>query len=403
VLLTNEDQQTLVRLRELIPQCVRVDIVAGYMSPQGFGLLAEAFRRCLDSGGSVDITVGRLSEGEDYDACRRMIADWPKAMTIRVSDMPDRLVHGKVYLLQQRLQSTLIIGSANLTIGGLQANEEINVELPVASRDLERVRDYIDYLERWAVPLETAIREGRTEMDTSARSERLDNACVSRIRRLAEKHLCWVTKTDIDAWCDESDAMSSDFNGVLNSDAFSTGEWTGERFKAEFLMKEVWAVTEAKHTELWPAIRKTPGNTIVKKLLEMLSAADQGIPSDEVIKRGRIPYVIGQSIASEILHKCRPDRFVIKNKRSHWGMAFILDQGDGPSFPESMTYSMFQRYVDLVMQELTAWFSNRGLTFDPYYRYYIGDRFFQNIYDDPGNKTIISMYYSSGRDESWWR
>jgi len=403
VLLTNEDQQTLVRLRELIPQCVRVDIVAGYMSPQGFGLLAEAFRRCLDSGGSVDITVGRLFEGEDYEACRRMIVDWPKAMTTRVSDMPDRLVHGKVYLLQQRLQSVLIIGSANLTIGGLQANEEINVELPVASRDLERVRDYIDYLKRWAVPLETAIREGRTEMDTSATGERLDSACVSRIMRLAEKHLGWVSRADIDAWCDESDAMSSDFNDVLNLEAFSTGRWASEQFKTEFLMREVWAVTEARHTELWGAIKKTPGNTIVKKLLDMLTAADQEKPSDEVVERGRIPYVIGQSIASEILHKCRPDRFVIKNKRSHWGMAFILDQGDGPSFPESMTYSMFQKYVDLVMQELTAWLSDRGLTFDTYYQYYIGDRFFQYIYDDEANKECIRMYYSGRRDDSWWR
>lgn len=43
MLLTNEDQQTLIRLRELIPQCVRVDIVAGYMSPQGFGCSRRPF------------------------------------------------------------------------------------------------------------------------------------------------------------------------------------------------------------------------------------------------------------------------------------------------------------------------------------------------------------------------
>lgn len=240
-------------------------------------------------------------------------------------------------------------------------------------------------------------------MDTSATGERLDSACVSRIMRLAEKHLGWVSRADIDAWCDESDAMSSDFNDVLNLEAFSTGRWASEQFKTEFLMREVWAVTEARHTELWGAIKKTPGNTIVKKLLDMLTAADQEKPSDEVVERGRIPYVIGQSIASEILHKCRPDRFVIKNKRSHWGMAFILDQGDGPSFPESMTYSMFQKYVDLVMQELTAWLSDRGLTFDTYYQYYIGDRFFQYIYDDEANKECIRMYYSGRRDDSWWR
>ena len=135
----------------------------------------------------------------------------------------------------------------------------------------------------------------------------------------------------------------------------------------------------------------------------MLAASDRGIPSDEVIELGRIPYVIGQSIASEILHKCRPDRFVIKNKRSHWGMAFILDQGDGPSFPESMTYSTFQMYVDLVMQELTAWLSDRGVIFDPRYRYYIGDRFFMYITEDEANKKCISMYYRGRSDDHWWR
>jgi hypothetical protein len=403
VLLTNEEQQTLMRLRELIPQCIQVDIIAGFMSPQGFELLADAFRRCLASGGSVDITVGRLFESENYDDCRRMIADWPERMAIRVSDMPDRLVHGKVYLLRQRLQSTLIIGSSNLTVGGLQANEEINVELPIASLDLERVGNYIDYLKRRAISLEAAIEEGRMRMDKDAIGGRLDPACVSRIRRFAEAYIGWVSRTDIDQWCDESDAMLRGFNEVLNLEAFSTGGWTGERFKTEFLMKKVWAVTEAKHTELWPAIRSTSGNTIVKKLLDMLAAADRGIPSDEVIELGRIPYVIGQSIASEILHKCRPDRFVIKNKRSHWGMAFILDQGDGPSFPESMTYSTFQMYVDLVMQELTAWLSDRGVIFDPRYRYYIGDRFFMYITEDEANKKCISMYYRGRSDDHWWR
>ena len=151
MLLTNENQETLLRLKELIPNCVRVDIVAGFMSSQGFGLLADSFRECLKSGASVNIIVGRLFDGDDYTECVKMMGTWPTQLSVHVSNMPDRLLHGKVYLLQQPVQSILIMGSANLTYG-LWANEELNTELPIASADLEQLNNYIGFLKRARSP-----------------------------------------------------------------------------------------------------------------------------------------------------------------------------------------------------------------------------------------------------------
>lgn len=406
MLLTNENQETLLRLKELIPNCVRVDIVAGFMSSQGFGLLADSFRECLKSGASVNIIVGRLFDGDDYTECVKMMGTWPTQLSVHVSNMPDRLLHGKVYLLQQPVQSILIMGSANLTYGGLWANEELNTELPIASADLEQLNNYIGFLKRYAITLGDAlgeaIREEERLMSHIDTTPRLGREPAARVRRFASACMGWVTQNHIDEWYHEIDEMSRDFRSVLNPAVFASGEWTGERFKTEFLMQYVWAVTEAKHTDLWPIIRKTSGDRIVTKLLDMLSAVDQGKEPDEVITRGRIPHVIGESIASEILHKCHPNRYAIKNKRSHWGMAFILDQGDGPSFPESMSYSVFHKYVDLIVDEFIAWLSERGPKVESHYRYYICDRFFLYIIEDEANSACMAMYYKGRKDDRSW-
>ena len=138
------------------------------------------------------------------------------------------------------------------------------------------------------------------------------------------------------------------------------------------------------------AIKKTSGNTIVKKLLDMLTAPTEK-PSDEVVERGRIPYVIGQSIASEILHKCRPDRFVIRTSATGaWYSYWIREMG--PAGEHGLFISTVRGFGDAGADCLAF---DRGL-YRPRYRYYIGDRFFQHIYDDPTNRTIISMYMTVG-------
>ena len=404
MLLTNEKGETLRRLQSLISECVHVDIVVGYMSAQGFALLEESFTQCLASGGTVDIIVGELCAGGDYERCQRLVDAWPGKLNIYVSTMPNRLVHGKVYLLQQHLQSLMIIGSSNLTCGGLQANAEINVEIPAAADGLERVRSYIAFLKTYAVPLEESTLEsdvGGIKMGSSEANVRLDRQSIKTLRRFAERLMGQISKDEIDKWCREIDDMSAMFNDALSLDSLRSGKWTGESVKTELLMKHVWAVREARHTALLPRIRATPGDRIVSKLLDMVAAADQELPSDEVIQMARIPDVIGISIASEVLHKCRPDKYVIKNKRSHWGMAFILDQGDGPEYPQDMAYSTFQRYVDLILHELTIWLSEHELTFDSRYGYYICDRFFLLIFEDDNNSELISMY-NKGRSEHVW-
>jgi phosphatidylserine/phosphatidylglycerophosphate/cardiolipin synthase-like enzyme len=306
VLLTNEKGETLRRLQALIPECVHVDIVVGYMSAQGFALLEESFAQCLASGGTVHITVGELCEGGDYERCRRLVDAWPGKLNVHVSGMPNRLVHGKVYLLQQHLQSLMIIGSSNLTCGGLQANAEINVEIPVAADGLERVRSYIAFLKTYAVPLEESTLEsdvGGIKMGSSEASVRLDRQSIKTLRQFAERLMGQISKDEIDKWCHEIDEMSAMFNDALSLDSLRSGKWTGESVKTELLMKHVWAVREAQHTALLPRIRETPGDRIVSKLLDMVAAADQELPSDEVIQIARIPDVIGISIASEVLHK----------------------------------------------------------------------------------------------------
>lgn len=231
----------------------------------------------------------------------------------------------------------------------------------------------------------------------------LDNQTVQRINKLAEEIFPNISQDEVDEWCDEINNISEYFQSVLNEEALcESREWNPNKFKKAFLMKEVWAITESKHTDLWKRIRNTPGDRIVDSILDMLDAVEDDKSADEVINTGRIPNVIGESIASEILHKCYSEVYAIKNKRSEWGLAFMLDQGNGPEFVEQMAYSEFIGYLDEVFEVFYEWLSNTDITVDQTYRYYICDRFFYYISENPRHKEMIKLYQKGRKNKPWY-
>lgn len=400
IILTNTEKQTLKYLQSKIPDCTEVEIIVAYMTQDGFELIRDQIEECIQRGGKVRVLIGTLFNNANYDRCIQFAQKWSGQFTIFVSTNPNIFVHGKLYMLKKYDKISIILGSSNLTVQGLAVNKEINFGiqvLPYSKEHLE-VMEYVQEIHSHCMPLDRAFALAQGGDNMKQYDTWFDNQTVQRIIDLAQEIFPNISQDLIDEWCDEIDHMSQRFQSILNEETLS--KWNANKFKKEFLMKEIWAISESKHTDLWKRILNTPGEKIIDKILDMLEAVENDMPADDVINKGRIPHIIGESITSEILHKCYPEKYAIKNKRSEWGLALMLDQGNGPEYVEKMAYSQFIEYLDQLFKVFAKWLGE--ITVVDKYRYYVCDRFFLYIYENPRYKEMIKLYQESKNNKIWY-
>ena len=168
-ILTNENKTMLKVLKEHIPQCKRIIIVAGYMTEEGLALLETSFGNCIKLGGEVQIFIGNLTGENDCTSCLRVIDQWKPRIGISVANNPKIFVHGKLYLLQKEYHSILILGSSNLTYQGLVENQEIIVEMVLDEQELTKLMNYINSVAAIAVPIEEYYSNMRKEGSSMAK------------------------------------------------------------------------------------------------------------------------------------------------------------------------------------------------------------------------------------------
>jgi HKD family nuclease len=110
-----------------------IRMAVAFASSTGLKLLADGLNGVLKSGGSLEFLIGLDMRGTDPRALREILS-WTKkhaecALYWLGSLEPASIYHPKVYLLRSNDDASCIVGSSNLTKGGLQANVEANIEL----------------------------------------------------------------------------------------------------------------------------------------------------------------------------------------------------------------------------------------------------------------------------------
>ncbi len=113
---------------------------------KGSGLAAApALEQLADRGGQVELLAGVDFQLSDLDAVARFERPPSEAKVFLHPAADERVVfHPKVYLLESSDSATAIVGSSNLTAGGLAGNVEANVMMRAAPSDpaIARVREY---------------------------------------------------------------------------------------------------------------------------------------------------------------------------------------------------------------------------------------------------------------------
>ncbi len=104
-------------------------IAVAYVSVQGLRLLDPAIQACLQRGGYVEFLVGldlEVTEPQALRTLHQMSQTSPKITLYCMADPgPSAVYHPKLYVIRGDT-ATIVIGSSNLTEGGLRQNLEAN-------------------------------------------------------------------------------------------------------------------------------------------------------------------------------------------------------------------------------------------------------------------------------------
>lgn len=113
-----------------IEQSEECRIAVAYLSMRGVGLIESAIRRCLENGGYVEFLVGLDLSVTDPKALWTLYQMSQVGLNISCYCLtelgPSVVYHPKLYVVKTEDVVTIVIGSSNLTEGGLKQNVEVN-------------------------------------------------------------------------------------------------------------------------------------------------------------------------------------------------------------------------------------------------------------------------------------
>lgn len=128
-----------------------IRIAVAFVSIKGLALIEDSLKLAINSANSIEFLVGLDMNWTEPDALKllyNLSSDNDKITCICLSSLkPYYTYHPKLYLFNNGKNVKSIIGSSNLTVGGLKKNIEVNVVIE-ASIDDEIISDAYDTYNR---------------------------------------------------------------------------------------------------------------------------------------------------------------------------------------------------------------------------------------------------------------
>ena len=136
-------------LCDILPRVRRARMAVAFVKYSGLQLLDPFLDTCLTQGGDVEFIVGldfHTTDAESLQAMMKRASTFaPQFRFYCYSDPTDRTTayHPKLYLFDEDKSITSIIGSSNLTRGGLIKNIEVNaiLEFALQAQEVETLND----------------------------------------------------------------------------------------------------------------------------------------------------------------------------------------------------------------------------------------------------------------------
>lgn len=156
-ILSNRDYRIGDVICQRLQNAEQTQIAVAFLKYSGINVIDRSLRQCLDDGGSVELIAGLDFKTTDPKSIRYFLdlgKKYPKTRFYcfgdRGQNKTDIIFHPKIYLFSKGQEKTSIVGSTNLTRGGLTDNFEVNTifteeKNPVYYAQLQAIYDSVKY------------------------------------------------------------------------------------------------------------------------------------------------------------------------------------------------------------------------------------------------------------------
>jgi HKD family nuclease len=128
-------------LNQTIPNAKELKFAVAFMKYSGFRLIENDIKKCLIDGRSVEFLVGldfRTTDPKVLRLLKGFSSDGLPLKCYCFSDPSFRdtpIYHPKLYLVNDGKNATIVLGSSNLTEGGLKNNVEVNAIISASLKE----------------------------------------------------------------------------------------------------------------------------------------------------------------------------------------------------------------------------------------------------------------------------
>lgn len=140
-----------------------VQIAVAFLKYTGIKVIEKSMRQCLDNGGSLELIAGLDFKTTDSRSLQYFInlkKEYSKVNFYcfgdRKENKTDIVFHPKIYLFEKGRETTGIVGSANMTRGGLMTNFEVNIVFketkPLYFSQLQAIYNSVKFTDSIFVP-----------------------------------------------------------------------------------------------------------------------------------------------------------------------------------------------------------------------------------------------------------
>lgn len=147
-----------------------VQIAVAFLKYTGIKVIEKSMRQCLDNGGNLELIAGLDFKTTDSKALQYFINLKKEYSNVKFYCFGDRkenktniVFHPKIYLFEKGRETTGIVGSANLTRGGLISNFEVNTVFketkPLYFSQLQAIYNSVKFTDSIFTPNEEYLSE----------------------------------------------------------------------------------------------------------------------------------------------------------------------------------------------------------------------------------------------------
>ena len=147
-----------------------VQIAVAFLKYTGIKVIEKSMKQCLDNGGSLELIAGLDFKTTNSQALQYFInlkKEYSKVNFYCFGDRKENktniVFHPKIYLFEKGRETTGIVGSANMTRGGLMTNFEVNTVFketkPLYFSQLQAIYNSVKFTDSIFVPDEEYLSE----------------------------------------------------------------------------------------------------------------------------------------------------------------------------------------------------------------------------------------------------